>query len=383
MLFIHRDISKHLLKAARSFPSIILTGPRRSGKTFLLKKLFPKAKYFLLEDPNVVSLLRSDPRGFLDDLTGPVIFDELQNFPELLNYIRALIDAKPSKNGQWLMTGSQEAPLMKGVSESMAGRAAVFQLYPFSLHENSKVSFLKGGFPEVVKKPSIKDIWFRSYIQTYLERDVRSIIAVKDLVTFRKFLSILASRCGRMLNKTDIAAPLGISVATLSQWLGVLESTGQIIIVPPFYENFGKRLVKSPKVYFLDSGLLCHLLEIHNDKMLSESSFKGAIFEGFAAAEIVKNQINNGKRKEIYYFRDEQGLEVDFLVPRANGGLALCEVKSSKTIWPQDIAAMKKLSKGIKSRPVKCFLITPCTTQLPHLQSVEILSFDHVRALTE
>lgn len=235
----------------------------------------------------------------------------------------------------------------------------------------------------MLQKPSIKNMWFPSYIQTYLERDVRSIVAIRDLVTFRRFLSILASRCGQILNKTDIAAPLGISVTTLTQWLHVLESTGQIIIVPPFYENFGKRLVKSSKVYFLDSGLLCYFLEISSEKMLSKSPFKGIVFENFAATEIVKNQINNAKRKQIYYFRDEQGLEVDFLVPQANGGLALCEVKSSKTIWPQDMAPMDKLHKAIKKRSVKCFLVTLAQSPLPSFHAVKILPFDQIRTLIE
>ena len=172
------------MKAARLFSGLLITGPRRAGKTTLLQKLFPKAEYHLLEDPDVIDRVRSDPRSFLDGLKTPVILDEMQNVPELFNYVRTRMDAHPARKGRWLMTGSQEAPLMKGISESMAGRIGIFQLLPFSTHESKKVSFLKGGFPEVIAHPSARELYFRSYVQTYLERDVRSITAIRDLATF-------------------------------------------------------------------------------------------------------------------------------------------------------------------------------------------------------
>jgi uncharacterized protein len=181
MAYVHRAISDELLKAARSFAAVILTGPRRSGKTTLLRRVFPRASYYLLEDPDIVARLRSDPRSFLDDVRLPVILDEIQNVPEILNYVRPRIDLAPRKTGQWLLTGSQEAPLMRGVTESMAGRAAVLQLLPFSSSEHSRVSVVRGGFPEVVARPGAAALWFRSYTQTYLERDVRLISACEPL----------------------------------------------------------------------------------------------------------------------------------------------------------------------------------------------------------
>ncbi len=243
MRYINRSIEKEIIKASRAFSAILLTGPRRAGKTTLFKKLFPKASYYLLEDPDIISRVRMDPRSFIEEVKLPAIFDEIQNVPELFNYIRTLIDSHPNRHGQWYLTGSQDAPLMKGVSESMAGRAAVFHLLPLSLSESEKVSMLAGGFPEILAKPGSASVWFRSYIQTYLERDVRSISAIKDLATFRRFLSLLASRAGSILNKTDIAAPLGVSVPTLSEWLNILEISGPIIVVRPDYENFGRRLI--------------------------------------------------------------------------------------------------------------------------------------------
>ena len=242
----------------------------------------------LLEDPDIQDRVRRDPRGFLEGLHPPVIFDEIQHTPQLLNYVRTLVDAHPRRMGQWLFTGSQEAPLMQGITESMAGRAAILQLLPFSMAETPKADPLLGGFPEVVMRPRGRELWYASYLQTYLERDVRSITSVRDLAVFRRFLSLLASRHGQMLNRVDLAAPLGVSVPTISEWLRILEITSQVILVPPYFENFGKRLVKSPKVYWGDAGLACHLLGIQSQAELERSPFLGPIFEGFVAAEILK-----------------------------------------------------------------------------------------------
>ncbi len=250
--------------------------------------------------------LRADPQGFLDSVKTPVILDEVQNVLEVFAFVRSRIDRQPRRTGQWLLTGSQETPLMRGVSESMAGRAAVLQLYPLSARETPKVTLLHGGYPEVLARPASARLWFGSYLQTYLERDVRAITAVKDLVTFRRFLALLASRHGQLLNRTDLAAPLGVSIPTITHWLGVLEITAQILVVPPFYENFGKRLIKSPKVYWADPGLACYLLGIDTAAELEKSPFLGALFEGFMASEIVKARVNTGRRRELYHFRDQQ-----------------------------------------------------------------------------
>jgi predicted AAA+ superfamily ATPase len=346
MPFVHRAITDELVRATRAFAAVILTGPRRSGKTTLLRHVFRDASYHLLQDPDTVARLRADPQGFLDEVRLPAILDEIQHVPEVLNFVRARIDRAPRAMGRWLLTGSQEAPLMKGVTESMAGRAAVFQLLPFSLAEDARVSVLRGGFPEVLARPSTAPLWFRSYIQTYLERDVRAISAIRDLTTFRRFLSLVASRAGQMLNKTDLAAPLGVSVPTITGWLNILEATAQILLVPPFYENFGKRLVKTPKLHFLDSGLACHLLGIASESELGRSPFLGSLFEGFVASEIVKLQINAGRRKEVYYFRDQQGLEVDFVVPTGDRKLVLIEAKASRTVTPRMAEPLVRLGSA-------------------------------------
>lgn len=345
------------MTAARSFSSVVLTGPRRSGKTSLLRHLYPKASYHLFEDPDIVSRFRHDPQGFLDDVRLPAIFDEIQNVPEVFNFVRARIDRQPRRAGQWFLTASQEAGLMRHVTESMAGRAAVLQLLPMSARETPKVSLLRGGFPEVLARPSAAGLWFSSYVQTYLERDVRSISAIQDLATFRRFLALVASRHGQVLNRSDLAAPLGMSVPGISRWLDILEATAQVFLVPPYFENLGKRLIKSPKLYVADSGLACHLLGIETSIELEKSPFLGALFEGFIAGEMIKAQINAGRRRELYYFRDQQGLEVDFIIPGRGGDVRLVEVKAARTATPGDAGPMRRLAAAWRQRRVEQLLV--------------------------
>ena len=339
----HRVIAPVLLRAARSFGAVVLTGPRRAGKTFTLRRTFPKASYALLEDPDVLGRVRADPRGFLDDLKLPAILDEIQNAPELLPYIRSRIDRAPAQKGRWIITGSQDFALMEGVTESMAGRAAVLQLLPLSAGEAGRWDLLLGGYPEVRLRPKGADLWFRSYVQTYLERDVRAVTNVRDLVTFRRFLGLLATRSGTPLNKSDLAAPLGVSIPTVTQWVNVLETTGIVQLVPPYFENLGKRLQKTPKLYFLDTGLLCHLLGLDSTRALERSPLAGLILEALVAGEIIKSQVFAGRARELYYFRDQQGLEVDFVVPEAGGRALLIEVKRARTVHSSDARAIAAL----------------------------------------
>ncbi len=350
MRYLRRELESRVAAAARQFPAVVLTGPRRAGKTFLLRHLLPKAGYHLFEDPDLVARFRHDPQGFLDGVRLPAILDEIQNVPEVFNFIRSRIDRTPRRTGQWFLTGSQETGLMRRVTESMAGRAAVLQLHPMSVRETPKVSLLRGGYPEVLARPRAASLWFSSYLQTYLERDVRAISAVHDLAMFRRFLALLASRHGQVLNKSDLAAALGMSVPGIGRWLDILEATLQVLIVPPFFENLGKRLIKSPKIYIADSGLACHLLGIETDAELRKSPFVGSLFEGFVAAEIVKAQVNAGRRREIYFFRDQQGLEVDFAVPRRGGGVRLIEVKASSTVMPGMAGPMQRLAAAWQKR---------------------------------
>ncbi|MFO1076172.1 MAG: ATP-binding protein [Planctomycetota bacterium] len=370
MRIIPRALGPSIHEATRDFPAVVVTGPRRAGKTTLLRRLFPKAQYWLLEDPDQQARIRSDPRSFLAGVEPPVILDEMQNTPELFAYIRTRIDAEPNARGRWLLTGSQESPLMQGVTESLAGRAAVFQLLPLSTAESSKVTPFRGGFPEVVARPRSAEVWLRSYVQTYLERDVRAVTAIRDLATFRRFLGLAASRSGRMLNKTDVAAPLGVSVPTVGAWLSILEITGQVMMVPPYLDNFGKRLVKTPRLYFCDTGLLCHLLGIESQRQLESSPFLGEVFETFVASEIAKAQLAAGRRREFYYFRDEQGLEVDFVVPVPGGRLLLAEAKAARTVTPPMAAPLQRLRTAGGDRIAAAMLVHRQDNSAPRTQAL-------------
>jgi predicted AAA+ superfamily ATPase len=310
----------------------------------------------------------------------------VQNVPDVFAYVRSRIDREPRRPGRWFLTGSQEAPLMRGVTESMAGRAAVLQLLPFSVREMARVSVLRGGFPEVLGAPRSARLWFTSYLQTYLERDVRAVTAVRDLATFRRFLALVASRHGQVLNESDLAAPLGVSVPTITQWLGVLEVTAQIVIVPPFYENLGKRLIKSPKIYLADSGLACHLLGIETEAELERSPFLGVLSEGFVAGEILKAQAHAGRRRELY-IRDQQGLEVDFILPGGAGALRLVEVKTTRTPLPAMARSLQRVADLIRRRRamprrVEAMLVSrrprhahPTTALAPGVRAVSVEEF--------
>jgi len=383
MRAIDRALTRQLVRAARNFPAVVLTGPRRSGKTWCLRHVFPRATWRLLEDPDVLEAVKSDPRGFLDDLEGPAIIDEIQNAPELFPYIRSRIDERPELMGRWLLTGSHDFSLMQGVTESMAGRAAILQMFPLSSLELGKTDLLRGGYPEVWARPRAADLWFRTYLQSYLERDVRAVTAVKDLTVFRRFIGLVAARNGQLLNRVDLATPLGISVPTVNQWLSILETTGVVLLVPPYFENFSKRLIKSPRVYWVDTGLLCHLLGVTEHDALRRSAFHGPVFEAWVVSELAKKQANAGRAVSLFHFRDQQGLEVDLLVPRADGSLDLLEVKSTRTITPELAKPLLSLKRALGARPHRALILHP-GREAPRsiAPGVSAVGLDHYLATT-
>lgn len=351
---VDRDLHKKVLYFAEKYPVITLTGPRQSGKSMLLKTSFPDYRYVSLEDPDMRLFASSDPRGFLKTFPSKSIIDEAQHVPELFSYIQTIVDAS-DETGMYILSGSQNILLMESVSQSLAGRTAVLKLLPFSKKEIDSIkpnqSLLKhlfrGAYPRLYDKKLQADEFYPFYIQTYVERDVRLLRNITDLSLFIKFLKLCAGRVGQLLNTNSLANECGISVATANSWISILE-TGYIIhLLRPHHRNFNKRVVKSPKLYFYDTGLVCSLLGLENEKQLELHYLKGELFENWVINEILKQHYGQGKEARISFWRDSNGNEVDLLLEKGNKTLAF-EIKSSSTLKMDFFKGLKnwqKLSK--------------------------------------
>ena len=340
--YVKRTVEPVVRRAVREFPAVVLTGPRQSGKTTLLKHLFGgRYRYISIEPPDIRMAAIGDPRGFIEMYPPPVIFDEIQYAPDLLPYIKEKIDAERDKYGQYLITGSQNLLLMEKVTESLAGRAAMLRLLPLTRREiegfpqkklpwelkdrkqeMKKVSpmklwseFLRGGYPELIAYPRRDaSLWHSAYIQTYLERDVRTLRQAGDLTQFQNFLRALAARSAQLLDLSDLSRDLGIAVNTVKAWLSVLEATYQVIVLRPYFANVGKRLVKTPKIYFTDVGTLCYLAGLRDPEHAASGPMGGAILETAAVSEIYKTLIHSSLDPQIYFWRTSAGTEVDIVV---------------------------------------------------------------------
>ncbi len=359
VMWIQREISSILKKTARHRPAILLTGARQTGKSSLLEKLFPHYNYVSLDWPHKAMEAKEAGAYFLEKHPAPLIIDEIQYAPELFRYLKIAIDKNRNRFGQYILTGSQKFSLMKGVSESLSGRISILELYSLSAkeifkHSGEKVShknilkiILQGGYPEVQAQLLPPERFYADYLATYLERDVRQFLNVKNLSIFGKFLSLLALRSGQVLSMNSLSNALSVSLHTVKSWISVLEANNIIYLLKPFYNNYGKRLIKSPKIYFLDTGLLCFLSGIHKKTVLENSPLLGAFFETFCCGQFIKNFHNKGLPTSIYYFRDNYGHEVDFIIPEGNR-LSLYECKWSfqKGGIPKNILKMQSIIGG-------------------------------------
>lgn len=377
-----RDIESEFLELVKGYPIVTVIGPRQSGKTTLVKNLFPEKKYINLEEIDTRNLAISDPREFLGQLPNGAVLDEIQRAPQLLSYIQVIVD-NLEKKGMFILTGSHQLELQEAVSQSLAGRTAILHLLPMSFHELLNAGFdlsldewmLKGGYPRIYKDQLDPTRAYRGYFQTYVERDLRQLIQIKDLLQFERFVAILAGRIGQILNMEEIGSEIGISSHTVKHWISILEASFIVSRLPPYFENFGKRVIKSPKIYFNDIGLACYLLGIQNETQLSRDPLRGNLFENAVYLELKKHQMNKGLDPQLFYYRDQQKNEVDFIFKRGNI-LVPIEVKSSRTYHPEFLQKLHFFCSLVKERSPTGFLVYS-GDQEQKIGNVQLIHFKH------
>ncbi len=334
-----RKITEKLLAAATQMPVVTITGPRQSGKTTLSKAAFPAHRYLSLEDIELRQFAKKDPKGFLAQHRPPLILDEVQYAPELISYIQLAVDDDPAA-GQFILTGSQNLLLMEQVSQSLAGRAAIFHLLPLSMEElwaagravaDYEPLLIKGFYPRIHDRDLVPSDWLRDYTATYVERDVRQLVNIENADVFQQFLSLCAGRVGQIVNFSEMGAILGVSFQTVRRWLSVLQTSFIAFTAQPFHRNFDKRITKMPKLYFYDTGLACSLLGIRTVEQLNTHFSKGGLFENFVINELRKNTLNRGERPGFYFWRQNEVHEVDLIIDLGTRLFAI-EIKAGKTI---------------------------------------------------
>ena len=336
---VKREIINYMNFLKDKYPILALTGPRQSGKTTLLKELFPDYRYISLENPDLRKFAENDPNNFLKEYDSFCIIDEAQRVPHLFSYLQTIVDEKKIM-GQYILSGSQNFLLLKNITQSLAGRVALFKLFPFDfnemkagnfLSENYIEAMLNGFYPAIYDRNIPSSIFYKNYIETYVERDISELVNIRDMRTFRTFLSLCAARAGNLINLSSLANDCNITQPTAKSWLSLLESSYIIYLLHPYHKNFDKRVIKSSKLYFYDTGLLCHLLKIKDEKQIRFNTYKGHLFENMIVMEFVKQNYHKNLMKEFWFWRNSDGREID-LLSQEDDFLDLIEIKSTSTI---------------------------------------------------
>ncbi|GAB5411328.1 MAG: ATP-binding protein [Chlamydiales bacterium] len=377
-----RFMKQELLDLAKGYPVVTLVGPRQSGKTTLVRETFSNKKYVNLEAIDVQEMAKSDPRAFLESYPDGAILDEIQRVPELLSYIQVIVDEREEK-GLFILTGSHQLEVHQAISQSLAGRTALLCLLPMSGNELERAgiklslsqSLLLGGYPRIHKDKLDPSKAYRNYFQTYVERDLRQLIRIKDLALFQKFVRICAGRIGQLLNAEGIANEVGVSSKTIKEWISILEASFVIIRLQPYFENFGKRLIKSPKLYFTDVGLACFLLGIENDNQLERDPLRGNLIENLVLLELMKHRLNQGKDPQLYFYRDVRGNEVDVLF-KTGSQLVPIEIKAAKTFNKDFLKGLQFFSE-LTDRCAKQGFLIYTGEQEQQIGSFELLNYLH------
>lgn len=361
---ITRTLQAYVERMAERYPVVTITGPRQSGKTTLCRMAFPDKAYISLEAPDTRAFALDDPRGFLGGLPEGAVLDEVQRAPELLSYLQVLVDEDPSP-GRFVLTGSQQLGLSAAISQTLAGRTAVLTLLPLGLEEIGRFerspeglleTLLTGGYPAIHDRDLLPFEWLRDYVATYVERDVRQLLGVRDLTTFQTFLGLCAGRSGQLLSLSALGSDAGVSHHTAREWLSVLETGYVAHRLPPLSANINKRLVKTPKLHLYDSGLLCYLLGVHSIDQLRYHPLRGMIFESWVVSEIIKARVHRGLPARAHFYRDRRQLEVDLVLDLPDALVAV-EVKSGQTISSQFLRPLEKLSALSAPRAVRRRLV--------------------------
>jgi predicted AAA+ superfamily ATPase len=347
MNYQHRIIEPVIQEYLKIFPVLGLTGPRQSGKSTLLQNLLPDYQYVTFDDYRQINLFQQDPIRFLELYPNNTIFDEVQKVPELFNFIKMAVDKHRHLKGRYILTGSSQFTLLKNISESLAGRIGLLTLLPFQSAEIPNTlrqpSIYSGAYPELVERSyQYSQEWYASYIETYIHKDIAQLGGVGDLRDFRHLINLLAANTSQILNMSRFANDIGVDVKTIQRWLSILEASYIIFLLPPFYDNLGKRIVKSPKIYFYDTGIVSFLTGIETQKMFEQGPLSGAIFENYVISEILKREKHQNTNAELYYYRTSNGQEVDLIIDR-KAHREWIEIKSSKTFHPRMMKTLENL----------------------------------------